>query len=271
MAKLYVIATPIGNRQDITLRALEVLKGLTHLFAEDTREIAKLLELHAIDAHAKKLHSYANHNLKGATEKAIELMREGQDLGVVSDRGTPGISDPGALLVRRAREEGFEVVPLPGPSSVTALVSASGWDASPFVFYGFWPTGSGEAKRLLEAIGKHRMVSCFLESAQRVRDAVAQWAEAFPQGKVCWGREMTKTFEEFRIVALSELAFESMMEKGEYTLLLDPGPSVVAEAAAWEEEVKFRLATEKEWAKWVGSRYGVASKDIYNALQKEKL
>jgi len=269
-SKLYIVATPIGNKQDITLRALEVLKNTRHIFAEDTREIGKLLDLHGISPADKKLHSYASHNLKGATEKAIEILREGEDLAMVSDRGTPAISDPGTLLVARAREEGFTVLPIPGASSVTALLSVSGWDVAPFVFYGFWPTGSGEARRLLDTIDKHRMLSCFLESAQRVRETVRLWAEAFPHGSFCWGREMTKTFEEYKRVELAGFNTDGLMEKGEYTLLLNPGVSTVVAEANWMEDVRHRLASEKDWAKWVGTKYGVASKEIYNALQSEK-
>ncbi len=270
MAKLYIIATPIGNRLDLTLRALEIFKGLNHIYAEDTREIAKLLELHGIDPKSKKLHSYASHNMKEATNKAISLLQEGEDLGLVSDRGTPAISDPGALLVDKARELGVEVYPIPGASSVTALLSVSGWDVVPFVFYGFWPTAQGEAKRLVETIQKHRMLSCFLESPQRVRETARQLKAGFPDGKLCWGREMTKTFEEYQVLPLVKLEPEGLQERGEYTLLLNPGASAQATPEAWEEEIRLRLASEKDWAKAVGARFGVASKEIYNALQELK-
>ena len=269
-SKLYIVATPIGNKQDITLRALEILKSTRHVFAEDTREIGKLLELHGIPLAEKKLHSYASHNLKAATEKAVEILRAGEDIAMASDRGTPAISDPGSLLVARAREEGFTVLPIPGASSVTALLSVSGWDVAPFVFYGFWPTASGEGKRLLQEIAKHRMLSCFLESAQRVRDTVALWREAFPHGSLCWGREMTKAFEEYKRVELLGFNLDQLMEKGEYTLLLSPGVSTEVAEADWMQDVTHRLASEKDWAKWVAAKYGVASKEIYNALQSAK-
>src|SRR4051812_23180358 len=137
--KLYIIATPLGNRNDITLRALETLRALDTLFAEDTRELAKLLDLHGISPGAKRLHSYASHNMREATEKAMGLLRDGNSIGFVSDRGTPGVSDPGPMLVARAKEEGYDVLPIPGPSSVTTVLSVAGVSADRFLFIGFLP------------------------------------------------------------------------------------------------------------------------------------
>lgn len=125
-AQLYIIATPLGNRDDITLRAQAKIQELEYFFVEDTREFQKLLSLLGIENATKKYHSYASHNMKEATAMALRFLAEGKDIGFLTDRGTPAISDPGALLVQKARAAGFSITPIPGPSSVTTLMSVSG-------------------------------------------------------------------------------------------------------------------------------------------------
>src|SRR5262249_30288621 len=142
--KLHFIGTPLGNRLDITLRALEALKSLQFFFAEDSREFFKLLDLYQIPHGEKRVHSYGNHNMKEATEKALAWLAEGNDVGFVSDRGMPGISDPGALLAGRARAAGYAVLPIPGPAAVTTLLSVCGFPADRFLFLGFLPLGPKE-------------------------------------------------------------------------------------------------------------------------------
>lgn len=268
-AQLYLIGTPLGNLQDVTLRAVETLKGLSVLFAEDTRELGKLLELVGVGAAGKTLHSCANHNLKDATEKALRYLREGKDLGFVSDRGMPGISDPGARLARLARAEGFGVVPVPGPSAPTTLLSVSGFEADRFVFLGFPPEKTGEREKLFSAVRALDVPICFFESPRRVRATLAELKARFPGGRVFVGREMTKLHETFTAEALAELDPESVPELGEFTIAVLPGP---AEAApeAWQQEAKLRLLSERDWAKALAARFGVAAKDIYNFLQQQK-
>jgi 16S rRNA (cytidine1402-2'-O)-methyltransferase len=269
-SQLYLIGTPLGNLQDVTLRAVETLRALKTLFAEDTRELGKLLELLGIGTAGKELHSYAKHNLKPATEKALRLLGEGHDLGFVSDRGMPGISDPGAWLVARAREAGHGIVPVPGPSAPTTLLSVAGLDADRFVFLGFLPDKKSERDRLLEGAGALGLTVVFFESPRRARDLFRELKDRFPRGRVCIGREMTKLHEAFTFAELSSLDPQTLPELGEFTVALDPGESERATAEAWAEDVKLRLMSEKDWAKAVAERLGVASKEIYNALQKQK-
>ncbi len=268
--KLYLIGTPIGNLQDVTLRAVETLKSLPILFAEDTRELGKLLELLGISSEGKQMHSYAKHNLKAATEKALRLMQEGKDLGFVSDRGMPGISDPGAVLVAKAREMGALVIPVPGPSAPTTLLSVSGFDSDRFLFLGFLPDKKSERDDLLTGAQALGLTVAFFESPRRARDLFAELKEKFPRGRVCIGREMTKLHETFVAAPLADFDSSIIPELGEFTVALDPGPKEIASSEVWEEEVALRLLPEKEWAKAVGQRLGVASKEIYNSLQKKK-
>jgi 16S rRNA (cytidine1402-2'-O)-methyltransferase len=267
-AELYVVATPLGNLKDITLRAIECLNATTHFFAEDTRESMKLLELCGISLQGKKFHSYASHNLKKATELAVRILLEGHSVALLSDRGTPGISDPGALLVRAAREAGVAARPLPGPSAVTALYSVSGLSDSGFLFVGFLPKENKPRQALFKKVASLSLPVCFYESPRRVRETFQDLKSAFPKGSIFFGREMTKLYEEFGWLDLQSASPESLNEQGEYVCILQPGETRHTEE--WEDEVRLRAAPDKEWAKAIAEKYGVASSDVYNALQATK-
>lgn len=267
ITKLYMIGTPLGNIEDITLRARQYLKDLGHIFAEDTRELSKLLNLLNISLDGKKLHSFSSHNMKEATNAALNILKE-KSVGFVSDRGMPGISDPGAFLVRAARESGIPVVPVPGPSSVTTLYSISGFMETAFHFIGFLPNGVKERKQLWDQIKKWPLPACFFESPRRIRETLEEIKREFPEGEIFLGREMTKQFEEFSLVSLNELNLEAIQERGEFSVLLNPGK--VQTPSKWEEEVQERLLSDKEWAKKVAERADITSSEVYNTLQKHK-
>jgi 16S rRNA (cytidine1402-2'-O)-methyltransferase len=268
--KLYIIATPLGNRDDITVRAMQALRDLKIFFAEDSREFLKLLDLYQISASGKEVNSYAKHNMKAATERALRHLRAGASLGLTSDRGTPGISDPGALMVQAARGEGFEIVPIPGVSTIATLVSVAGLPADPFIFWGFLPLGNKDRKEVFDRVEQMGIPICFFESPKRVRETVKELKERFPQGTIFFGREMTKLYESFGWVELAASSDDAWVEKGEYALLLSPGPRPVAEGRGWEDELRFRLLPEKAWAKIIAERYGISSTLVYNALQQNK-
>lgn len=267
-SKLYIIATPLGNLGDITLRAIEVFKQLEVIFAEDSREFQRLLLALQIPIEGKKIFSYASHNLKEATEQAVRILLEGRSVGLVTDRGTPAISDPGARLVRRAHEEKISVIPIPGASSVTTLLSVSGVDSTEFEFLGFLPSQDKQRNELWDRLSKTNIPTVFFESPKRIRESVTELKEKFPNGQIFFGREMTKKFEEYRWFQLKELDTNSLSEMGEYAVVLVPGET--AQVSDWQKEVELRLASDKEWAKEMGRRYEIASSDIYNALQKMK-
>lgn len=268
-SKLYIIATPLGNLGDITQRAIETFKALDVFFAEDSREFQKLLMVLQISSEGKRIYSYASHNLKEATEQAIKILSDGKSVGLVTDRGTPAISDPGARLVKRAYEERIPVVPIPGPSSLTTLISVSGIESTEFEFVGFLPSQDKQRSLLWDRVSKSKIPLVFFESPKRIRETVTELQNKFPQGQLFIGREMTKKFEEYRWLTLAEIQVDSVPELGEYAAVLMPGGQGI-EASEWEKEIALRLASDKEWAKEIGRRFEVPSSEIYNALQKMK-
>lgn len=269
MPRLYLIASPLGNREDITLRALALLKAIPVLFAEDTRELGKLLDIHGIARDGRKLFSYASHNMKASTEKALGLLAEGLDVGFVSDRGTPSISDPGYLLAREARAAGFDVIPIPGPSSPIAALSVSGFAVDRFLFLGFPPLGKSDRESYWEKAREMELPFCFLESPKRAHATLEEVAREFPDGEIFVAREMTKVHETYSAFPARELDVSGIPELGEFTIVVSPGPKPAGEDA-WRAELALRLSTDKTWAKGIAERYGVSASEIYNALQKSK-
>ncbi len=192
---LTVVPTPIGNLADITLRALEVLREADIVAAEDTRHSGMLLQHHGI---SKPMLSFHEHNEAMRTAELIERLREGAHVALITDAGTPSISDPGARLVAACIENGLEYSILPGPcAAITALVG-SGLDAEAFFFGGFLPVKSGQRARLLEQARDREETTIFYESPHRLLKTLSALAEVTPERIVCVARELTKKFEEFR-------------------------------------------------------------------------
>jgi 16S rRNA (cytidine1402-2'-O)-methyltransferase len=220
MAQLYMMASPIGNLQDITLRALEALRGADLVACEDTRHSLKLLNAHGL---SKKLLSCRAQNEAQAAERVLAALREGREVVYLSDAGTPGISDPGAVLVRRVRDEGFAVTPLPGPSALAALQSVSGFLEKTLTFEGFLSPREGRRRRrLTELLGREEAFVLY-ESPFRIKKLLADLADLDPERLVLVGREMTKIFEEFIEGTPGELLF-ALEEKnkvlGEFSVLV---------------------------------------------------
>lgn len=229
---LYIIPTPIGNLEDITLRALKVLKEVDVIAAEDTRHSRKLLNHFGLST---PLTSYYREK---ETEKASQLLRqikEGKNIGLVSDAGTPGISDPGAILVQMAHREGISVVPLPGPSAATTAMSASGYTGDGFLFIGFLPSKKGQRLKLLNSLISSDYPVVLYESPRRVQGLLRQLVELFGDRKALWAREITKSYEELTSATLTELLEKAKSKpiKGEFVLIIHPGE---------KEEVKGRDA-----------------------------
>jgi 16S rRNA (cytidine1402-2'-O)-methyltransferase len=211
MGKLCLVATPIGNLGDITLRALEVLKGADAIACEDTRHTLKLLN--HFEIRKPLLSCHANDEARGA-ERVISLLKEGKTVAYCSDAGTPGLSDPGALLARRAREEGQTVTPIPGPSAFASLVSAAGVGGRSFLFDGFPSPKAGRRRsRVNELMGREESFILY-ESPFRIIALMEEIAAIDPGRPVCIGREMTKIHEEFLSGAASEL-LGALKERGE--------------------------------------------------------
>lgn len=220
---LYVVATPIGNLRDITLRALDILKGADIVAAEDTRVSQGLLRAHGL---SKKLFALHEHNEREAAERLIEALKAGQSVAYVSDAGTPGVSDPGARLARRAREEGLSAVPVPGASAVAAAVSVAGLEQGQWLFYGFLPHKAGQRRRVLEDLKALPYAAVFYEAPHRVQECVADLhAVLGGQREIVIARELTKLFEHVHACRLDEaeawLAEDDNRRRGEFVLIVE--------------------------------------------------
>ena len=240
---LYVIATPIGNLADITLRALHVLQLVDAVACEDTRHTQALLRAYGIDKPTLAVHQ---HNEAEAAQEVVRRLQAGQRIAYASDAGTPGVSDPGARLVAAARAAGCAVVPVPGASSVTAIVSAAGagGEDGGFVFHGFLPTRSGERQQAVEALRQQGRPVVLLEAPHRIA-ALAEALAVLGERQVTVGRELTKQFEEIATVACAALPAwvqaSPQRVRGEFALLLH-GMPVVADDAAPKRVLQLLLA-----------------------------
>ena len=218
---LYVVATPIGNLSDVTLRALEVLGSADLVACEDTRETAKLLRAHGIE---KPLVSYFRDNERRRLPELLEALEGGRRIALVCDRGTPGIADPAYLLAREARKRGIPVVAVPGPSSLAAALSVSGLPADRVTFFGFLPRKDGRLRRVLEEAAGREETLVFFESVHRVRRTLARMAEVLGEREAAVCRELTKKFEEVLRGTLGELAarFSEKTPRGEFVIVVAP-------------------------------------------------
>ncbi len=241
-AGLYILATPIGNARDISLRALEVLKGCDVIAAEDTRVTAKLLAIHGI---SKPLIPYNDHNGPQMRPKILSRLEQGERVALVSDAGTPLVSDPGYKLVREAIAAGAAIVALPGASAVLAGLTLSGLPSDRFLFAGFLPSKAGERKSILEEIGGVRATLIFFESAQRLEDSLPALADVLGDRQAVVARELTKLHEEIRRGSLRELAAhyaKAGAPKGEVTLLVAPPDKAAPDSARIDAALKAALA-----------------------------
>jgi 16S rRNA (cytidine1402-2'-O)-methyltransferase len=226
---LYVTATPIGNAADITLRALGVLDGCDLIAAEDTRVTAKLLAIHGI---AKPLTAYNDHNAARERPKLLARLRQGARVALVSDAGTPLISDPGFKLVREAIADGLPVHAIPGASALLTGLALAGLPTDRFLFAGFLPSRQGERRSVLQELKGIRATLVFFESAQRLDASLADMAEVFGVRTAAVARELTKLHEEVRRGLLNELAAHYAKQgapKGEVTLIVSPPHEVEAD------------------------------------------
>ena len=220
---LYVVATPIGNLQDITLRALDTLKSVDLVAAEDTRHTAGLLSHFGLH---KKMLALHEHNERHAGEKILLALQAGQNVALVSDAGTPGISDPGAVLVDMAHAAGVNVVPLPGPCAAIAALSAAGLQQAHFLFYGFLPASGAQRRKVLDGLRETEATLVFYEAPHRVVESVRDLADTLGvERQVVFARELTKTFETLHRTSLGEagawLQADANRQRGEFVLLVE--------------------------------------------------
>ena len=217
---LYVVATPIGNLEDISLRALRVLREAALVAAEDTRRTRKLLTHYGIRG---RLVSLREHNERARAPVLVRRLLDGDSIALVSDAGTPGLSDPGATLVRAAADAGVPVVPVPGPSAVLAALVASGLPAEPVTFFGFLPARGAERRRALEALRDLPHTLVLFEAPHRLREALDDLLEVLGDRRIVVARELTKVHEEVYRATLSEAVrhFSAHPPRGEFTLVIE--------------------------------------------------
>jgi 16S rRNA (cytidine1402-2'-O)-methyltransferase len=248
--KLFVVATPIGNLDDLSPRAREVLAIADVIAAEDTRHSRGLLSRIGVEA---RLIAYHEHNERERVAELLERLSGGATVALVSDAGTPLISDPGWRLVRAAREQGIEVVPVPGPSAAIAALCAAGMPTDRFVFEGFLPRGDGARAARLHELRPERRTLIFYESVHRLTDTLAALVEHFGADReAVLARELTKLHEQFRSGTLAELAASLGADVpllGEFVLVVAGNPSDIAPDTARAQEVYAALAAELEASK----------------------
>ena len=227
---LYLVATPIGNLRDMTLRALDVLSAADLVLAEDTRVSAKLLQAYGLKA---KLERCDDHASARAAEIAVERLKAGEVVALVSDAGTPLVSDPGYVVARAAVAEGLPVHPVPGPSSLLAALCIAGLPADRILFAGFLPPKSGARRTALEELRTGRQTLVFFESGPRLRDSLTDMAQVLGPRPAAVARELTKLYEECVRGDLAELAVDPRLDapKGEIVVVVGPGEAEVASAA----------------------------------------
>ncbi|MDQ0455364.1 16S rRNA (cytidine1402-2'-O)-methyltransferase [Rhizobium paknamense] len=273
-AALYLVATPIGNLGDITLRALEVLAGADVLACEDTRVTRVLLDRYGI---ATRPYAYHEHNAAEVGPKLIEALAAGKSVALVSDAGTPLVSDPGYRLAQLAIEAGLKVVPLPGPSAPLAALVGSGLPNDAFLFAGFLPTKDKARRDVLTAWAETPATLIFFESPHRIGATLAAACDVLGgERPACVCRELTKTFEEFRRGTLAELsAFydDDRQVKGEIVLVIGPPAAPAAPAAEDVDALLMMLAATlpaPKAAAEAARQTGLARKDLYQRLLELK-
>lgn len=262
--KLYIVPTPIGNMEDITLRAIRILKEVDFIACEDTRHTGRLLKYYEIE---NKLLSYHQHNEEFRSEMILEELSKGKEIALVSDAGMPGINDPGEIVIKKAIEENFQIEVLPGATaSLTALI-ASGLDSSSFIYFGFIPRSGKEQKDFIQYLGKIDHTIILYESVHRIKQSLKLLMDSFPKRKMALCRELTKLHEEIVRGSCEEVYrwLEFGKIKGEFVLVLE-GISVE------RKEVDIRKVLEnyrdlgyskKESVKLICEELGLKRNEVY--------
>jgi 16S rRNA (cytidine1402-2'-O)-methyltransferase len=266
MGTLYLVATPIGNLEDVTLRALRILSVVPLIAAEDTRTIRKLLTHHSI--RAPRLVSYTERNRRARTPAILVALDEG-DVALVSEAGMPGISDPGVHLVEAAVASGHRVVPVPGPSALTAAVAASGLPTRRFHYLGFLPRQAGQRRKLLQTVAGLSETLVAFEAPHRLRQALRDLFDALGDRRVAVCRELTKLHEEIFRGRVSEAIDHFAEPRGEFTLVIEgageakPKPEDVPDVDRELLDLKRCGVRAREAVREVAQRSGLSHRDVY--------
>lgn len=272
---IYVVATPIGNLSDITHRAIEVLSGVDLIAAEDTRHSKKLLDHYGVSKSIVSLHE---HNEAQKSQMLIDKVLSGQSIALISDAGTPLISDPGHILIKLARDHAVRLIPIPGPSALTAAISVAGIASSSFIFEGFLPAKRNAKRDILESVSDERRTVVFYESPHRIVSTIEVMDELYPDRDLVVARELTKRFETIKRASVAEILVwmkgDDNQQKGEFVLLLagvqeaDEGVDLGAQKVALSRAL-IDLPPKKAVA-LVVDIFGGSKKELYDLAIKIK-
>ncbi|MDX2040596.1 MAG: 16S rRNA (cytidine(1402)-2'-O)-methyltransferase [Acidobacteriota bacterium] len=272
---LYLVSTPIGNLEDITLRALNVLKSVDLIACEDTRHTRRLLDHFGI---RKPTVSYHEHNEQARTEELVQLLVEGKSVAIVSDAGTPGISDPAYRIVLAAIERGIMVVPIPGAAAVIAGLIASGLPTDSFLFAGFLPSKKLARRARLEELKSERATLVLYEAPHRIRETLTDALEVFGDRQASLARELTKLHEQFIRGTLSQLKehFDATQPRGEMTLVIagsakdNLAPVETGSISSQVERLMLSGANRNDAIKQAAKSRGLSKRDAYQLMLEEK-
>ncbi len=273
---LFVVATPIGNLEDVTLRALRILREVSVIAAEDTRRTARLLQHYSISTPTTSLHE---HNERTRTPGLIARLHGGESVALVSDAGTPIVSDPGAFLVAAAHAAGIRVEPIPGPSAAIAALSASGLAEREFVFVGFPPPRAGARRAWLERLAAEPRVLVLYEAPHRIRATLTAMLELLGDRVVTLGRELTKAHEQLVVRPISELLGDDFEERGEFTVVVsgfrpnkeaNVALSPTRVAAEFGDMTKNGSLGRRDAIRQLADRYHIPSRQIFALLEEAK-
>ena len=259
---LYLVATPIGNLEDITFRAIRILKEVDLIAAEDTRQTLKLLNYYKIN---KPLISYHRHNEEVKQEVLIQKLKEGQNIALVSDAGTPVISDPGEVIVKEALKENIKVIPIPGACALINALIASGLDTKEFSFYGFLSLNKKLRKEKLQEIRKENKTIILYEAPHKLTSTLKDLSEILEDRKIVVARELTKIHEEFLSGTASEILENYKEPKGEHIILIE-GSNIKEET---EEQKNIKEMTIEEHYKYY-EKQGFTKNEIIKKIAKDK-
>jgi 16S rRNA (cytidine1402-2'-O)-methyltransferase len=273
---LFVVATPIGNLEDVTLRALRVLREVDLIAAEDTRRTAKLLSHHGISTPTMSFHA---HNTRGRVPQLLARLKNGQSVALVSDAGTPGVSDPGEELIRACVDANIVVDPIPGASAPLAAVVASGFPMLPLTIFGFAPNKQSDRKAWLDMIVGIRHTVTFFESPLRVKRTLLEAAACFGDRPIVVARELTKVHQELLRGTCKEVAASLDEVKGEITVVVGPARELTAIAAPVDEEAiaaefwslaKSRQTSRRSVVSGLARKFQLSSREVYSIIEKSK-
>jgi len=274
---LFVVATPIGNLEDVTLRALRVLREVSLIAAEDTRRTARLLQHYSISTRTTSLHE---HNERVKTPELVARLKAGESIALVSDAGTPVVSDPGTHLIAEAHAAGVRVEPVPGPSAVVAALSASGLRGDGFLFVGFPPSRSNARKKWLSALEPERHLIVMYEAPHRIEATLRDMLAVFGDRNVALGRELTKIHESLVVKPISVHLKDGIVARGEFTLvvqgatmLLDgtaPVPSAELMAVEFGHLTHKQGFSRREGLKALSRKYDMPARKVFAILESTK-